>query len=160
MGRLSNFGEQMNLPTAANDNEPPRLVSKAEAARYCGVTLATYAKWCWTGYRVLGAATPDHADQYEHWSKAARKAKADNPNRPYGQYLRVEHGTPRRHFARLVLDAFKKHKLTKTWMNRHCDRRWKVAVITHAEDKRLSEGGRSTLFKNPEARWAAAKIAF
>jgi hypothetical protein len=78
----------------------------------------------------------------------------------YGQYLRVEHGTPRRHFARLVLDAFKKRKLTRTWMNRHCDKRWKAAVITHAEDKRLSEGGRSTLLKTPDARWAAANIKF
>ncbi len=125
------------------------------AIRSLEIYANVYAK-----YRVLGAASPDHAEEYEHWSKAARKAKAANPDRPYGQYLRVEHGTPRRHFARLVLDVFKKQKLTKTWMNRHCDKRWKVAVITHAEDKRLSEGGRSTLFKTPEARWAAANIKF
>jgi hypothetical protein len=60
----------------------------------------------------------------------------------------------------LVLEAFKKQKLTKVWMNRHCGKRWKVAVITHAEDKRVSEVGRSTLFKTPEARWAAANIEF
>jgi hypothetical protein len=35
----------MDLPTAANDNRAPRLVSKSEAARYCGVTPTTYAKW-------------------------------------------------------------------------------------------------------------------
>jgi hypothetical protein len=35
-----------------------------------------------------------------------------------------------------------------------------IAVITHAEDKRLSEGRRSTLFKTPEARWAAANVKF
>ena len=125
------------------------------AIRSVEIYANVYAK-----YRVLGAASPDHADEYEHWSKAARKAKAANPNRPYGQYLRVEHGTPRRHFARLVLDAFKTQKLTKAWMNRHCDEPWKVAVITHAEDKRLSEGGRLTVFKAPEARWAAARIKF
>jgi hypothetical protein len=45
-------------------------------------------------------------------------------------------------------------------MNRVCDKRWKVAVITHAEDKRLSDAGRSTLLETPEARWAAAKIQF
>jgi hypothetical protein len=38
-------------------------------------------------------------------------------------------------------------------MDRLCDRRWKVAVITHAEDKRLSEIGRSKLFDTPEERW-------
>jgi hypothetical protein len=39
----------MNLPTAANDNRPPRLVSKVEASRYCGVTPPTYAKWVLAG---------------------------------------------------------------------------------------------------------------
>ena len=39
----------MGLPIHANDNEAPRLVSKAEAARYCGVTSATYAKWVLAG---------------------------------------------------------------------------------------------------------------
>jgi hypothetical protein len=124
------------------------------AIRSLEIYANVYAK-----YRVLGAATPDHADQYELWSKAARKAKAANPNRPYGQYLRVEHGT-RRHFARLVLNAFKKRKLAEAWMNRHCDKRWKVAVITHAEDERLSKGGRSILLKTPDSRWAAANIKF
>jgi len=33
-------------------------------------------------------------------------------------------------------------------------------VITHAEDKRLSEIGRSKLFDTPEERWAAANIEF
>src|SRR5258707_1292733 len=124
-------------------------MSENLAIRSLEIYANVYAK-----YRVHGEATPDHADQFDHWSKAARKAKAANPNRPYGEYLRVEHGTPRRHFARLVLDAFKKRKLTRTWMNRHGDKRWKAAVITHAEDKRLSEGGRSTLLKTPDARWA------
>ena len=45
-------------------------------------------------------------------------------------------------------------------MDRLCDKRWKVAVITHAEDKRLSEIGRSKLFDTPEERWAAANIEF
>jgi hypothetical protein len=30
-------------------------------------------------FRVLGHVSPDHADQFDHWSKAARKAKAANP---------------------------------------------------------------------------------
>ena len=40
-------------------------------------------------YRVVGHVSPHHADQYELWSKAARKARAANPT--YGLYLRVEH---------------------------------------------------------------------
>ena len=47
-------------------------------------------------FRVLGHVSPDHADQFDHWSKAARKAKAANPKGKYGLYLRNEHGTPRR----------------------------------------------------------------
>jgi hypothetical protein len=39
----------MKLLIAANDNRAPRLVSKSEAARYCGVTPATYAKWVLVG---------------------------------------------------------------------------------------------------------------
>jgi hypothetical protein len=43
------FIEEMKLLIAANDNRPPRLVSKTEAARYCGVTPATFAKWVLDG---------------------------------------------------------------------------------------------------------------
>ena len=107
--------------------------------------------------RNMGTTNPDHADQFGLWSKAARKAKKLHPTWQYGHYLRVEHGTPKRGFARLVLEAFQDRKLTKSWMDKHCDRRWKVAVITLEEDKRLD---RSKLYKSPEARWRAAKIKF
>ena len=110
-------------------------------------------------YRVVGHVNPHHADQYELWSKAARKAKAANPKGKYGLYLRVEHGTPRRHFAREVLAAFKKKKLTKGWMDRHCQRNWKIAVITHEEDLRLNKLKRET-FSSPDERWAEARIKF
>jgi hypothetical protein len=30
---------------AANDNEPPRLLNKSQAAAYCGATLPTFGKW-------------------------------------------------------------------------------------------------------------------
>jgi hypothetical protein len=33
----------------ANDNREPRLVSKAQAANYCGVTAPTFAKWVFAG---------------------------------------------------------------------------------------------------------------
>ena len=62
--------------------------------------------------RVFRRVVVDHADQYELWSKAARAAKAANGNRSPGTYLWVEHGTPRRAFAREVLAAFKSGHLT------------------------------------------------
>lgn len=122
------------------------------AIRHLELFSNGYAK-----YRLVGNANPDHVDQFILWSKTARKAKTAHPKRPVGQYLRVEHGTPRRQFARYVLNAFKKRKLTKQWLDKLCDKKWKIAVITHEEDKRLA---RSKLFKSPEARWAAAKIEF
>jgi len=100
---------------------------------------------------------PDHAGQFKLWSKAALKAKRAHPKRKYGLYLRVEHGTPRRQFARLVLKAYKNQKITILWMNRLCRKIWKVAIITHAEDKRLA---RSKMYVSPEARWKAAGIEF
>jgi len=107
--------------------------------------------------RVIRSASPDHADQYSHWSKAARQAKATNPKLKYGQYLRVEHGTPRRQFARIVLDRFRNGRLSKKWMDNLCDRKWEVAVITLEEDRRLK---RSSLCDTPRKRWAEAKIRF
>lgn len=106
---------------------------------------------------IMGTTNPDHADQFSLWSKAARKAKKENPKLKYGQYLRIEHGTPRRGFARLVLEAFRHRKLTKPWMDKHCTGKWRVAVITHVEDARLA---RSKLYKSPEERWEVAKIEF
>ena len=107
--------------------------------------------------RNMGATNPDRADQFKLWSRDARKARRLHPKWKYGRYLRIEHGTPRRGFARLVLETFQHRKLTKSWMNKHCDRRWKVAVLTLEEDKRLN---RSKLYKSPEARWKAARIKF
>lgn len=107
--------------------------------------------------RMVGINAPDHADQFELWSKAALKAKKAHPKWKPGRYLRIEHGTPRRQFARLVLEACRHRRLTKSWMDKLCDTKWKVAVITHDEDGRLA---RSKLYKSPEARWRTAKIRF
>jgi hypothetical protein len=109
-------------------------------------------------YRIMGNTNVDYADQYPIWSKSARKAKAANPKIAYGQYLRIEHGTARREFALQVLDAFEKRKLTQRWMDSLCDRKWKVAVITHEEDRRLGKLTRSKSFRTPELRWAAGGI--
>ena len=107
-----------------------------------------------------GRVVVDHAEQYDLWSKAARAAKAANAHLPTGKYVRVEHGTPRRAFAREVLAAFKAGHLTKEWMDDHCERKWKVAVITHEEDMRLNKISRTKPFSTPDERWAAAKIEF
>jgi hypothetical protein len=109
--------------------------------------------------RLLGYMSPDHADDYQLWSRAARQAKASNPGKPYGQYLRVEHGTPRRHFVREVLAKYRVGGLTKDWLDDFCDKYWKVAVITHEEDERLRRLARSQAYPTPEERWAGKMVA-
>jgi hypothetical protein len=89
------------------------------------------------------------------WSAKALEAAAANPERKSGQYLRVEHGTPRRQFARLVLRAFQANQLTQSWLDDLCDAKWRVAVITLDEDRVLA---RSEYHEDPEARWRAAGI--
>jgi hypothetical protein len=58
-----------------------------------------------------------------------------------------------------VLARFKQGKLTKEWMDRHCDKKWKVAIITQEEDRRLNRL-KDTKFDSPDQRWAAAQIEF
>jgi hypothetical protein len=109
---------------------------------------------------IQGAALPYSAKQFKLWSKAAKKAHMAHPNRPFGLHLRVEHGTPRRQLARFVLDGFAKGKLSKKWMDGLCKRKWKIAVITHDEDGRLSKLPRSKIYGSPAKRWEAANIKF
>lgn len=111
-------------------------------------------------FRLIGNTSPDRADQFDLWSKAALDARNENRGHAFGQYLRVEHGTPRRQFARLILEAWETGELDQAWLDELCDTRWKVAVITHEEDKRLNTVARSRLFNSPEERWAAAGIEF
>lgn len=110
--------------------------------------------------RIMGINGVDHADQFKLWSNAAIKARKKHPKWKYGRYLRIEHGTPRRGFALLVIEAFQHKKLTKPWMDKLCNTKWKVAVITHEEDRHLNRFARSKLYKSPEARWQAAGIKF
>lgn len=109
-----------------------------------------------------GSATPHHARQVprNQWSLAALKLAGDaHPNWPSGA-LRVEHGTPRRRFARLVKQLHGAGRLTGAEMDFLCKRYWKLAVITVEEDSRLNKIARSKLFDAPEERWAAAGIIF
>ena len=71
--------------------------------------------------------------------------------------MRVEHGTPRRDFARLVMDLFKKRKLTAAAINKLTVKYWKLAVITLEEDGRI---GRKRKFTSPDAKWRHAGIKF
>lgn len=91
------------------------------------------------------------------WSLAAKKHKF---KKLFGKYVRVEHGTPRRALARMVLDLYHKHKLSKPELDKIVKKYWKLAVITLEEDCRLSKIARSTMYKKPELRWRAAGIRF
>ncbi|MBX7136304.1 MAG: hypothetical protein K1X67_26845 [Fimbriimonadaceae bacterium] len=110
--------------------------------------------------RIVGNASPDHFDQFELWSLAARRLQAEANGRPTGRSLRCEHGTPRRQFARLVLQAWERGEFSREWLDALCDERWKVAVITIEEDTRLNRIARTKLFASPEERWKAAAIDF
>lgn len=129
-------------------------ISENLAIRILELMTDNYAK-----FRVFNQCSPNHVDQFDHWSKAARKAKAANPKGKPGTFLTVEHGTPRRDFSRDVLAAYKAGKLTEKWMEKHCAAMWKIAVITHEENLRLNQL-KGKRFANPDARWDAAQIEF
>ena len=109
-----------------------------------------------------GKAAPQHVKQVppSQWSVAARRIIAENPDAKPRDHLRVEHGTPRRAFARMVLDLYERDDLTLEAMERLVTRYWKLAVITLEEDARLAGIARSKVFATPAERWAAAEIKF
>src|ERR1035437_4100071 len=107
-----------------------------------------------------GSATPHHVRQVSLWSVRAIEVRERIPNAKPREYFRVEHGTPRRGFARKVLELYWKEELTTKSMANLVKRYWKLAVITLEEDERLTKIARSKTFKSPEKRWAAAGIKF
>ena len=107
-----------------------------------------------------GSATPHHVDQVGLWSVEALKIREEYPNAKPRNHFRVEHGTPRRHFARLVLELYEQQELTQERLNALVGRYWKLAVISLEEDKRLNKIARSKMYDTPEERWAAASIEF
>lgn len=111
--------------------------------------------------RVLMGGKPNvwHADDVaaNQWSLAARKAIRENPKAAYGTFLRVEHGTPRREFALKILALYEKGRLTPRAMRVIVNKYWRVAVLTHEEDRRIR---RKPLFKMPQERWAHYGIKF
>src|SRR5690606_1168352 len=109
-----------------------------------------------------GSAVPHHARQVPktQWSVAALAALEEaGATWPRGK-LRVEHGTPRSHLARLVKALHDAGELSETTMSELCNRYWKLAVITVEEDARLNRIARSQAHETPEARWSAAGIIF
>ena len=107
-----------------------------------------------------GSATPHHVSQVSLWSVAARNLHAENPSIKPKDYLRVEHGTPRRALGRTVMDLFHKNDLSERSMAAVVKQFWKLAVITVDEDARLNKIARAKMYDAPELRWAAADIRF
>jgi hypothetical protein len=105
-----------------------------------------------------GSVTPHHVRQVDRrqWSLAALKERERNPLAK----LRVEHGTPRREFARRVMELFDKNNLTEDAMATLIQRFWKLAVITIEEDARLNRVARSKAADSPDQRWEKAGISF
>jgi hypothetical protein len=108
-----------------------------------------------------GSASPHSAGQVGLWSVAAKKAKRVHPKMRNGEYLIVEHGTPRRAFAlRVFNDLYLRDKLNEVEMNKLVRKYWKLAVITKEEDHMLTKIARSKMYSSPEKRWATAGIKF
>jgi hypothetical protein len=109
-----------------------------------------------------GVPSPHHVQRVPRpqWSQQARKVYDLNPKlRPKDNFV-VEHGTPRRTFARAVLDLWKSGDLNSESLQDLAKKLWKLAVITIEEDGRLSKLPKKKLFDTPDARWAAAGIRF
>ena len=130
-------------------------VTENGAIRILELFADVYAK-----VHMGGSATPHHVRQVSLWSVRAIKVRDRMPDAKPRDYFRVEHGTPRRGFARKVLDLYRKKKLSARTMTKLVERYWKLAVITLEEDQRLNKIARSKTFKTPEERWAAAGIKF
>ena len=107
-----------------------------------------------------GSASPHSVNQVSLRSIAALHWLRNNPKIKPGGYLVVEHGTPRRGFARKVLNLYRRKKLNEKTMDILVKKHWKLAVITVNENNRLNKIARSSIFKTPEARWQAARIRF
>ena len=59
--------------------------------------------------QVMGNTNPHSASEVKLWSKAALELKSARPRAKAGVCFRVEHGTPRRVFARMVMERYRGH---------------------------------------------------
>ena len=106
------------------------------------------------------APIPHHVDHVKLWSIQAQSIRNSGISYKPRDYLRVEHGTPKRALARLVFQMFEEGRINEENVNALVSKHWKLAVITIEEDIRLNKTDRSTLFETPDERWAAAGISF
>ncbi len=107
---------------------------------------------CYGKVRVYGTPVAGRRTKGIVWSRAARRK---------GAVTMLEHGTPRRPFARLIADAARNGKLTKVWLDRLCDQRFRIACITRLEDRMIYDAKLHRCSRLlPERRWAAAGIEF
>jgi hypothetical protein len=130
-------------------------VTENSATRTLELFADVYAKLL-----MGGSATPHHVDQVTLWSVKANNLRKKMPNTKPKDLFRVEHGTPRRQFARKVYALYQKGRLNEKSMHKLVTRYWKLAVITLEEDQCLNKIARSKMFPTPEKRWAAAGISF
>ncbi|MBD9359316.1 hypothetical protein [Methylomonas fluvii] len=109
-----------------------------------------------------GNASPHHVNQVpkKQWSVKAKEKIAADPHLKPKDGLRVEHGTPRRAFARMALKLYKKEQLNDENMRELVHQHWKLAVITIEEDQKLNQAARSKKFDTPDERWASVGITF
>lgn len=109
-----------------------------------------------------GSATPHHVRDVpkRQWSRAARRLYKGQTTLKPKDGLRVEHGTPRRAFARMVLELYDRDDLTEATLAALVAQYWKLAVITLEEDARLNTVARSKHYDTPDERWSAAGIRF
>lgn len=130
-------------------------VSENLAIRTLELVVDVYAK-----LHKGGAATPHHIRDVELWSLEARRLRGrlDPSFRPKDYFI-VEHGTPRRTFARLVLKLYQEDQLSGCKLNDLIATRWELAVVTLEEDKRLN-GLKTNEYCSPRDRWADAGICF
>ena len=107
-----------------------------------------------------GSATPHHVSQVKLWSVKAKEVRDKHPNAKPKDHFRIEHGTPRRGFARKVLGLYKENMLDEKHLSDIVGRYWKLAVITIQEDDSLNKIARSRVYPSPYERWADAGIEF
>jgi hypothetical protein len=105
-----------------------------------------------------GTTTPHHVRKIkpELWSIKAAKLRKSDPDAA-GKLLRVEHGTPRRAFARKILTLYLQNKLNEKTMAGLVCRDYRLAVVTLEEDQRLNKIARSAALDSPEERWAKSR---
>lgn len=121
---------------------------------------------CYAQQIVLGISAPLSAERVElkYWSREAKKLKQKHPKlitSQSGRFVRVEHGTPRRAFARMILELSQQDLLTEKSAKGLVRRYWKLAVITLSEDRNLNRNGnRFKMSSSPDRRWKKGGIVF